>query len=87
MSSNKLYHEIFREFESAGTRKDKVAVLQKYGDKRLQDFLLFSMHPSVKFDITKLPDYKPSVIPEGLDRKSTRLNSSHMSESRMPSSA
>lgn len=67
MSSNKLYHEIFREFESAGTRKDKVAVLQKYGDKRLQDFLLFSMHPSVKFDITKLPDYKPSVIPEGLN--------------------
>ena len=26
-------------------------------------------------------------IPKGLDRKSTRLNSSHMSESRMPSSA
>ena len=29
----------------------------------------------------------PSLILKALDRKSTRLNSSHMSESRMPSSA
>ena len=29
----------------------------------------------------------PGVPPEALDRKSTRLNSSHVSESRMPSSA
>ena len=27
------------------------------------------------------------LMPEDIDRKSTRLNSSHMSESRMPSSA
>ena len=28
-----------------------------------------------------------ALVPESLDRKSTRLNSSHVSESRMPSSA
>ena len=28
-----------------------------------------------------------AIIPDQADRKSTRLNSSHMSESRMPSSA
>jgi hypothetical protein len=67
MSFNKLYHEIFREFEEAPTRKDKIAVLQKYGDKRLMDFILFAMHPAVKFDISKLPEYKPSIIPEGLN--------------------
>ena len=35
------------------------------------------------------PNYKsfPTLLPSDPDRKSTRLNSSHMSESRMPSSA
>ena len=33
------------------------------------------------------PSGKPQVAIARLDRKSTRLNSSHMSESRMPSSA
>ena len=38
--------------------------------------------------IEKLEDAKGLFIErEQLDRKSTRLNSSHMSESRMPSSA
>ena len=39
-----------------------------------------------EYDVTTSPD---SLLPTGLctDRKSTRLNSSHMSESRMPSSA
>ena len=35
--------------------------------------------------VTYLPDEKGRF--EGKDRKSTRLNSSHVSESRMPSSA
>ena len=32
-------------------------------------------------------NYTPNVVARGLDRKSTRLNSSHMPKSRMPSSA
>ena len=32
-------------------------------------------------------DRIPDEIRQGIDRKSTRLNSSHVSESRMPSSA
>ena len=32
-------------------------------------------------------NYVPFIVNRALDRKSTRLNSSHMSESRMPSSA
>ena len=34
-----------------------------------------------------IPDTPLAFVAEQLDRKSTRLNSSHMSESRMPSSA
>ena len=33
------------------------------------------------------PFFAPTVTNEWVDRKSTRLNSSHVSESRMPSSA
>ena len=35
----------------------------------------------------RMEEFKADMMPTGLDRKSTRLNSSHMSESRMPSSA
>ena len=40
-------------------------------------------------DICTFPDYPADIrAPQGsLDRKSTRLNSSHSSQSRMPSSA
>ena len=39
----------------------------------------------VDYDLEEFDDY--DLIEELVDRKSTRLNSSHMSESRMPSSA
>ena len=45
-----------------------------YGFKRLDPY-------------TKLFEERIIFLGQGIDRKSTRLNSSHMSESRMPSSA
>ena len=36
---------------------------------------------------TKLKEFAEQALPAEQDRKSTRLNSSHVSESRMPSSA
>ena len=35
----------------------------------------------------ELSDAEKAAVKAGIDRKSTRLNSSHVSESRMPSSA
>ena len=35
----------------------------------------------------KVMDTDPAMLPIGIDRKSTRLNSSHIQKSRMPSSA
>ena len=43
------------------------------------DMALWNSHPKVYLDVAKTGEAK--------DRKSTRLNSSHVSESRMPSSA
>ena len=40
-----------------------------------------------RVNIITPPLYKDFPTPEALDRKSTRLNSSHRSQSRMPSSA
>ena len=45
----------------------------------------FNSNLNLKFDLPDVEVMNPFLIPE--DRKSTRLNSSHVSESRMPSSA
>ena len=47
---------------------------------------LVGIKPTEPPYVTRYPDYWIAVDARG-DRKSTRLNSSHMSESRMPSSA
>ena len=43
--------------------------------------------PAVSIQLRSLADAVGQRLTEPADRKSTRLNSSHMSESRMPSSA
>ena len=63
------------------------------GDKpvAVNTIVISSQHsPDIDLERTISPDIIRSVIEpelETIDRKSTRLNSSHMSESRMPSSA
>ena len=53
-----------------------------FADKHLKAGALQRAHQAEHpFDVAKL------MAEQGLDRKSTRLNSSHVSESRMPSSA
>ena len=66
MSSNLLYSEILEEFEKAPTRQEKIAILKKHGDTRFKDFLLFSFHPEIKFDIEP-PPYRASIEPAGLN--------------------
>jgi hypothetical protein len=66
MSSDTLYSEILQKFNEAPTREERVAVLQKHGDARFQDFLLLAFHPDIQFDIEP-PPYRPSVEPAGLN--------------------
>ena len=42
---------------------------------------------AVEFTAPRVPEGGAELMPEDTDRKSTRLNSSHRSLSRMPSSA
>lgn len=66
MSSFKLYTEILDEFDAVTTRPEKIAVLRKYADARLKDFLLASFHPQIQFDV-EIPSYRPAVEPAGLN--------------------
>lgn len=63
-----LFSEIFKEFDKAKTREQRIAVLQKYGFANVwfREFLNYSFNPKIKFDIDKIPGYKPAVEPEGL---------------------
>jgi len=67
MNSNKLYFEIFEEFEKASGQKNKVEVLRKYGTKAFKNFLSCALHPSIGFDIKEIPPYKPAQEPAGLN--------------------
>ena len=49
------------------------------------DYVVFYDKPFLKFE--RLLETYLAYAPVGLDRKSTRLNSSHSQQSRMPSSA
>lgn len=66
MNFNRLYPEIFDEFQKAPTRKDKIAVLQKYDNGRLREFLFLMFSPNVKFDVEIPKSYKVNPEPAGL---------------------
>jgi hypothetical protein len=61
-----LYFEIFELFQKAETRKDKIAVLQKYGSSPFQEFLYCVFNPDIKFDV-EIPQYRPATEPAGLN--------------------
>ena len=66
MSAEKLYSEIFEEFEKVPGRKDKIEVLRKYDHPRFREFLWLAFAPTVEFDVS-VPHYRPAVEPAGLN--------------------
>jgi hypothetical protein len=66
MSAEKLYSEIFTEFDSVETRNEKIAVLRKYDHPRLREFLFYAFNEDVKFDV-EIPKYRPAPEPAGLN--------------------
>ena len=67
MNSNRLYSEIFDEFEKASGQSNKIEVLRKYGTKAFKNFLCCALHPGIKFDVKDIPTYKPAIEPAGLN--------------------
>ena len=83
------YYEVVAGLEEVELTKEQV-----------EDFYAYLVYHSIElvegFEHKALPHEEPAPVEEekiepkldlSVDRKSTRLNSSHMSESRMPSSA
>lgn len=65
MTTKNIY-EVFDEFESAPTKKDKVAVLQRNSTYALKSILKGTFDPNVQFVIESVPYYGPSDSPPGL---------------------
>jgi len=66
--SNVLFSEIFAEFDTKYNREQRIAVLQKYGNENVwfKEFLNYAFNPRIQFEISEIPDYKPSPDPAGL---------------------
>jgi hypothetical protein len=66
MSAEKLYSEVFEEFEKAETKADRIAVLRKYDHPRFRDFLSCALNSKIEFDV-EVPKYRPAEEPAGLN--------------------
>ena len=66
MSAEKLYSEVFDEFEKAETKADRIAILRKYDHPRFRDFLSCALNPNIEFDV-EVPKYRPAEEPAGLN--------------------
>lgn len=65
--ANKLFGEIFQEFDQAKTREARIAVLRKYeGNRWFVEFLNYAFNPRIHFDVFKVPAYRESPDPAGL---------------------
>ena len=68
MPAEKLYSEIFDEFEQLPSRKDRVEFLSKHSDKAFTTFLEMAFNKDIQFDVESLPDtYRPALEPAGLN--------------------
>jgi hypothetical protein len=67
MSSEKLYSEIFEEFEKAATKQDRINILRREGDERFRFFLQLVFNPAIEFDIVMPHIYRPAKEPAGLN--------------------
>ena len=66
MSAEKLYSEIFADFESAPDRQSKINVLRKNDHNQFRNFLAIAFNKDILFDV-EIPTYKPAPEPAGLN--------------------
>jgi len=67
MSSEKLYSEIFEEFEKATTKQERINILRREGDERFRFFLQLIFNPAIEFDVVMPHIYRPAKEPAGLN--------------------
>ena len=66
MSAEKLYSEIFEDFDKCTTKAERIGVLRKYDHSRFRSFLQAAFLPGIEFDVT-IPKYRPAVEPAGMN--------------------
>lgn len=66
MIKDRLYSEIFQEFEQAETKADRIQVLKKYRHPRFVEFLEYAFNPNIIFD-APIPEWRPAKEPSGLN--------------------
>lgn len=67
MSAEKLYSEIFEEFEACKHKDERVKVLQKYDHQNFREFLVCAFHAGIQFDVELPLTYRPAIEPAGLN--------------------
>ena len=65
MSAEKLYSEIFEEFQKEQTKEGRIKVLRKNDHIRFREFLLMAFSKKIVFDIDEIPEYIPAKEPAG----------------------
>jgi hypothetical protein len=66
MINDKLYFEIFEEFDLAKNKEERLMCLRKYDHSRFRSFLQATFLPGIIFDV-EIPKYRPAVEPAGLN--------------------
>lgn len=67
MSAEKLYSEIFEEFEACKHKKERLEVLKKYDHRNFREFLVCAFHAGIQFDVELPKTYRPAIEPAGLN--------------------
>ena len=66
MSAEKLYSEVFEDFQKAEDKAGKIKVLRENDHKSFREFLEAAFNPAIEFDV-EIPNYKPDISPAGLN--------------------
>ena len=78
MNFNRMYPEIFIEFQTATTRKEKIDVLRRYDSGRFREFLFLMFSPNVEFDVEIPKTYKVNPEPEGMTMSTLHIEVSRL---------
>ena len=66
MSAEKLYSEIFEDFNKCTNKTERINLLRKYDHPRFRSFLQAAFLPGIEFDVT-IPKYRPASEPAGMN--------------------
>lgn len=62
----KNVYEVFDEFNNAKSKAERIDVLRRNDTWALRQVLLGAFHPTVKFTVKKVPEYKKEEMPPGM---------------------